>query len=127
ALHDQARAAVLQLPDVTNVDVNMTFNVSSSRQPSADQLLPGVKNVVAVASGKGGVGKSTVSTNLSIALAQTGARVGLVDADIYGPNVPLMMGLRDKPEMFGNPDNQIMPILRYGIKLISIGFFIGDD
>jgi ATP-binding protein involved in chromosome partitioning len=80
-----------------------------------------------VASGKGGVGKSTVSTNLAIALGQRGAKVGLVDADIYGPNIPLMMGFQQKPELYGNEQNKIVPLTAYGIKLISIGFFIGDD
>jgi ATP-binding protein involved in chromosome partitioning len=134
-LHDQARDAVRRIPGVTDVDVNMTFNVASSRQPQPQQLIPGVRNVIAVASGKGGVGKSTVSTNLSIALAQTGARVGLLDADIYGPNIPLMMGFRGKPDVFGkavvdangNETQLIVPLLAYGVKLMSIGFLIGDD
>jgi len=127
ALHDQAYKAVMALPGVSSAAINMTFNVTSARQPAASQLLPGVKNVIAVASGKGGVGKSTVSTNLSIALAQTGARVGLVDADIYGPNIPLMMGFKTKPELYGNEKQQIIPLMAYGIKLMSIGFLIGDD
>jgi len=126
-LHDQARDAVLKIPGVTNVAVNMTFNVASARQPAAEQLIPLVKNVIAVASGKGGVGKSTVSTNLAIALAQTGARVGLVDCDIYGPNIPLMMGFQTKPELMGNEKQQIVPLMAYGVKLMSIGFLIGDD
>jgi len=86
-----------------------------------------VRNVIAVASGKGGVGKSTVSTNLAITLAKTGATVGLVDADIYGPNIPLMMGFKDKPELYGNEKQQIIPLKAYGIKLMSIGFLIGND
>ncbi len=127
-LHDQARAAVLALPGVRDVDINMTFNVQGKdRQGGSEQLIPRVKNVVAIASGKGGVGKSTVSSNLAVALAQTGARVGLVDADIYGPNIPLMMGFTDKPDLFGNEQNKIIPLMRHGIKLMSIGFFIGDD
>jgi ATP-binding protein involved in chromosome partitioning len=106
----------------------MTFDVASSRVSAPnEQLIPGVKNVIAVASGKGGVGKSTVSTNLSIALAETGARVGLVDADVYGPNIPLMMGFKEKPDLYGNENNKILPLTRHGIKLMSIGFFIGDD
>ncbi len=127
SLHDQAKAAVLQLPGVEKVDINMTFSVASARTPAPEQLLPGVRNVIAVASGKGGVGKSTVSTNLAIALAQTGASVGLVDADIYGPNIPLMMGFKEKPELFGNEKRQIIPLTAYGIKLMSIGFLIADD
>lgn len=127
-LHDQARAAVMALPAVQEVDVNMTFSVASAQKPGGqDGLIPQVRNVVAVASGKGGVGKSTVSTNLAIALAESGASVGLMDADIYGPNIPLMMGFKQKPELFGNETNKIVPLLSYGIKLMSIGFFIGED
>ena len=81
--------------------------------------------MIAVASGKGGVGKSTTSVNLALALSQTGARVGLLDADIYGPNVPLMMGLKDKPEVHGH-EGHIQPVTRYGIKLVSIGFFLDE-
>jgi len=73
------------------------------------------------------VGKSTVATNVAVALGQTGARVGLVDADIYGPNIPLMMGFREKPDLYGNEQQKIVPLMAYGIKLMSIGFFIGDD
>ncbi len=128
SLQEQARSAVMALPGVRNVDVNMTFDVASAKKTvSADQLIPLVKNVVAVASGKGGVGKSTVATNVAVALGQTGAKVGLVDADIYGPNIPLMMGFRDKPDLYGNEQQKIIPLMAYGIKLISIGFFIGDD
>ena len=93
--------------------------------PSADpQLLEGVKNIVAVASGKGGVGKSTVSANIAVALAQAGASVGLLDADITGPNIPLMMGLEGMPK--ANADNKIVPLERYGVKVISIAFFVPD-
>jgi len=128
SLQEQARSAVLALPGVSNVDVNMTFDVASTKKTaSADQLIPLVKNVVAVASGKGGVGKSTVATNLAVALGQTGAKVGLVDADIYGPNIPLMMGFREKPDLYGNEQQKIIPVMAYGIKLMSIGFFISDD
>ena len=128
-LHDEARAAVMALPGVRDAAVNMTFSVASARKPAAaeGQLIPLVRNVVAVASGKGGVGKSTVASNLAIALAQSGATVGLVDADIYGPNIPLMMGFREKPDLFGNENNKIIPLKAFGIKLMSIGFFIADD
>jgi ATP-binding protein involved in chromosome partitioning len=127
-LHDEAKAAVMALPGVREAEINMTFKVASSRKAApAEQLIPLVRNVVAVASGKGGVGKSTVATNLAIALAQSGATVGLVDADIYGPNIPLMMGFMEKPDLFGNENNKIVPLKHYGIKLMSIGFFIGDD
>jgi ATP-binding protein involved in chromosome partitioning len=88
------------------------------------QLLEGVKNIVAVASGKGGVGKSTVSANLAVALAQAGASVGLLDADITGPNIPLMMGLEGVPK--SNAGNKIVPLERYGVKVISIAFFVPE-
>ncbi len=128
SLQEQAQSAVLALPGVRNVDVNMTFDVASAKKVvSGDRLIPLVRNVIAVASGKGGVGKSTVATNVAVALGQTGAKVGLVDADIYGPNIPLMMGFREKPELYGNDQQKIIPLMAYGIKLMSIGFFIGDD
>ena len=126
-LHDEAKAAVLALNGVSDVDVNMTFDVAAMRKPANQQLVPRVRNIVAVASGKGGVGKSTVAVNLATALAQAGARIGLVDADIYGPNIPLMMGIKDKPQLYGDENEKILPILRHGIKIMSIGFFIGDD
>jgi ATP-binding protein involved in chromosome partitioning len=89
-----------------------------------EQLIPGVKNIVAVASGKGGVGKSTVSVNLAVALAQAGATVGLLDADITGPNIPLMLGVEGQPTASAN--NKITPLERYGVKTISIQFFVPE-
>lgn len=107
------------------VNVNLTSKVTTKANKKED-ILKGVKNIIAVASGKGGVGKSTVAANLAIALARTGAKVGLVDADIYGPSMPLMFDLLDaKPngiEIGGK--NYIEPIEKYGIKLLSIGFFV---
>src|ERR687883_268498 len=126
-LRDQARLAVARLPWVTDVKVKLTASTAVARgQGTATPLIPRVKNVIAVASGKGGVGKSTTSVNLAVALSQTGARVGLLDADIYGPNVPLMMGLKDKPEVTGT-QGAIEPVVRYGIKLVSIGFFLDES
>src|SRR5947209_2645576 len=127
-LKDQARMAVANLPWVTDVRVTMTANTAAARGAPTNTaaLIPNVKNVVAVASGKGGVGKSTTSVNLAVALAQTGARVGLLDADIYGPNLPLMMGLKEKPEVQGH-QGHIQPVMRYGIKLVSIGFFLDES
>ena len=98
---------------------------ASPENPAAeDALLPGVKHVIAVASGKGGVGKSTVSANLSVALAQSGARVGLMDADIYGPNIPMMMGVPEPPEKEGN---KIKPAEAHGVKVMSMGFFVPEE
>jgi ATP-binding protein involved in chromosome partitioning len=87
-------------------------------------LIPGVKYVIAVSSGKGGVGKSTVSVNLAVAMGQSGAKVGLLDADIYGPNIPMMMGIDKTPEQ---KDGKISPAESHGIKLISMGFFVPED
>ncbi|MGQ0812119.1 MAG: Mrp/NBP35 family ATP-binding protein [Nitrospiraceae bacterium] len=89
-----------------------------------DNLIPGVTHVIAVSSGKGGVGKSTVAVNLAVALAQAGAKVGLLDADIYGPNIPMMMGLQKTPEQ---KDGKITPAESHGVKLISMGFFVPEE
>src|SRR5919198_1267315 len=127
-LKNQARMAVARLPWVTDINVAMTARTVAARGQggSTTPLIPKVKNVIAVASGKGGVGKSTTSVNLAVALQQAGARVGLLDADIYGPNVPLMMGIKDKPEVTG-AQGGIQPVERYGIKLVSIGFFLDES
>jgi len=121
-LRDQARAAVAAIPGVDDVSVEMSAQVRA--QARVGPLIPGVKHVVAVASGKGGVGKSTVSVNLAVALAQTGASVGVLDADIYGPSIPIMMGADEVPEVDGE---QIVPVERYGVKLMSMGFFLEPD
>lgn len=105
---------------VSDLDLKVTARVMEGRSISLDELLPGVKNIIAVASGKGGVGKTTVSVNLAIALSKTGAKVGLLDADIYGPSVPLMFGLKDSPQVV---DNKIQPPVAEGVKIISMGFF----
>ncbi|MBD1363405.1 Mrp/NBP35 family ATP-binding protein [Mucilaginibacter sp. ZT4R22] len=103
------------------VSINMTSRVTSQKNTG----VPGVKNIIAVASGKGGVGKSTVSVNLALALAKTGAKVGLIDADIYGPSIPIMFGLEGARPLASNVNGKtrIEPIEKYGIKLLSIGFF----
>lgn len=116
--------AVMALPGVTKAEVNMT--AQTRRAPELRNLIPGVKNAIAVASGKGGVGKSTTSVNLALALAETGATVGLMDADVYGPSIPIMLGVPEgeQPEVVVDSEGhqRIIPIERYGIKLISIGF-----
>jgi ATP-binding protein involved in chromosome partitioning len=93
--------------------------------PHVTTPLPGVQNIIAVASGKGGVGKSTVATNVAVALSMAGLRTGLLDADIYGPSIPLMMGVHDKPQV--SSTNRIMPFLNHGVKMQSLGFFLGEN
>lgn len=124
--------ALMQIPGVRHVNINVTANVPSAFAPQ--DLTPGVRNIIGVASTKGGVGKSTVAVNLAVALARLGARVGLLDADIYGPNVPLMMGLRDaRPEIRIVPTNdggeieKLIPVENYGVRVMSMGFLIDED
>ena len=110
------------------VKVNFTSNTTTKRTDNKS-ILPGVKNIIAVVSGKGGVGKSTVAANLALALSQSGAKVGLMDADIYGPSVPIMFGVRgERPMMIdvGAEKPMIAPLERYGLKLISIGFLVDE-
>lgn len=120
-----AAAVVSKIPGVTTVDVTMTSQVRPSRSEIKNQLIPGVLNVIPVASGKGGVGKSTVSANLALALAQMGARVGLMDADIYGPSIPLIMGVKEGPQVLEG--GHLVPPVQYGVKIISMGFFLQED
>ncbi len=110
------------------VTVNMTADVTSRRGNDTD-LLPGVKNIIAVASGKGGVGKSTVAVNLAVALARTGARVGIIDADIFGPSLPIMFGVtNERPFIREEGGKSTMePVERYGVKVLSIGFLVDQD
>ena len=118
-------AAAKAVPGVVNVSVNVNVKIVAHAVQRGVALLPGVKNVVAVASGKGGVGKSTTAVNLALALAAEGARVGLLDADIYGPGIPMMMGIDGKPE---SSDGQTMePMENFGVQVMSIGFLVPAD
>ncbi len=120
-MEEGARKAVAALPGVHQVEVTMTSRVTTSREPHS-QFLPGVLNTIAVASGKGGVGKSTVAANLAVALMRTGARVGLMDTDVYGPSIPTLMGAGGTPQH--TADGKAIPLQQYGVKIISMGFLL---
>jgi len=118
-------AAAKSVAGVANVSVNIVTNITAHAVQRGVALLPKVKNIVAVASGKGGVGKSTTAVNLALALAAEGANVGILDADIYGPSIPMMMGIEGKPE---SEDGQTMePMENYGVQVMSIGFLVAQD
>ena len=119
-----AEEAVRRIDGVREVHIEVTSNVSTHRAQAEEEILPGVKNIVAIASGKGGVGKSTVCVSLSVALARTGARVGLLDTDIYGPSIPIMMGVKEQTEI---KEQRLIPIVKYGVKLMSLGFLISEE
>jgi ATP-binding protein involved in chromosome partitioning len=119
-----ARDAVLSVNGVREVKIHMTSAVSRGPAAAGKQAIEGVKNIIAVGSGKGGVGKTTVTVNLAVALAQTGAAVGLLDADIYGPNVPLMMGIAGRPHAI---EDRIQTLSNYGVRVMSMGFLTSDD
>jgi ATP-binding protein involved in chromosome partitioning len=124
-MREQATAAVRALPGVVEVAVQMTASVRSVSAPETGRTpLPGVKNVVAVGAGKGGVGKTTVAVNLALALAHCGSRVGILDGDIYGPNVPMMLGLNTQLTTDGK---RIVPAEKYGLQVVSMGFLTQED
>ena len=120
-LEERTRVAALKAPGITDVRVLLNVNVPMGNRGAATRL-PSVRNVIAVAAGKGGVGKSTVATNLALALREHGARVGLLDADIYGPSVPTMLG-EPEQQPATHPGNKIGPAIHFGIPVISVGFF----
>lgn len=131
-LRQAAEEALRGLPGVgaVQVDVRLKDQAPAGAPQNQNPLdnaaaLPGVQHIVAVASGKGGVGKSTVATNLAVALGLSGLRTGLLDADIYGPSIPLMMGVNDKPQVTSG--NRILPFFNHGIKMQSLGFFLGEN
>jgi len=119
-IEKQARTAVQSIPNVKDINIKMESNVPSDGRDRGLLNVP-IRNVIAVASGKGGVGKSTVAVNLALALAKSGARVGLMDADIYGPNIPTMMGVDHMP---APKDSKLIPAESYGVKIMSMGFLV---
>jgi ATP-binding protein involved in chromosome partitioning len=124
-MREQAHAAVVAVPGVISVNVEMSASVRAVMGPEAGRApVDGVKNVIAVGAGKGGVGKTTVAVNLAIALAKCGGRVGMIDGDIYGPNVPMMLGIKTQLTTDGK---KIIPAEQYGIQVISMGFMTSDD
>jgi ATP-binding protein involved in chromosome partitioning len=133
-IKDDARRALLSLPGIQNVEIQMTSRVRASLSESStltgtegggkgliESLVPKIKNIIPVASGKGGVGKSTVSANLAVALSKLGAKVGLADLDVYGPSIPTLMGTNEAPKVV---NDKIIPVDAYNVSLISMGFFI---
>jgi len=123
-MEQQAREAVLKVKGIHEVDIRMSSSVTAGRRAGDKHEISGVKNIVAVGSGKGGVGKSTVTVNLAVALANTGAKVGLLDADIYGPNIPLMIGITGQPHAV---KERIQPLSNFGVKVMSMGFLAPQD
>ena len=122
-LEEAAKGAVSNLPGVTEVNMKTGSVVFATRDYAQSEMLKGVKNIIAVASGKGGVGKSTVAVNLAVALAGSGAKVGILDADVYGPNIPLMMGVKGPAQV---KEERIIPHVAHGVKVASLGFFYNE-
>ncbi|MDD3079619.1 MAG: Mrp/NBP35 family ATP-binding protein [Paludibacter sp.] len=123
------QAILTYIGEDVDIKGNITVEMKQAPQPKVAAILPGVKNIIAVFSGKGGVGKSTIASNLAIALADQGYKVGLLDADIYGPSMPKMFGVEDARPLMGEIDGRqlIIPIEKYGVKMLSIGFFVDPE
>lgn len=128
-IREDCEKAVKKLDGVESVSIEITAETPQQKPLPDRQSVNQVKNIIAISSGKGGVGKSTVSVNVAVALAQMGAKVGLLDADIYGPNVPTMLGLNDVPiEVEKSPDGDVLqPAFNHGVKMVSMGFLIDPD
>ncbi|SNX29437.1 ATP-binding protein involved in chromosome partitioning [Polynucleobacter meluiroseus] len=125
AIREQVLKALHEIPEVKSVSVNVSSQIVAHSVQRGVKLLPGVKNIIAVASGKGGVGKSTTAANLALALVAEGAQVGMLDADIYGPSLPMMLGISGRPESL--EENTIEPMEGHGLQVSSIGFLIDQD
>jgi ATP-binding protein involved in chromosome partitioning len=123
-LEQAAREAVLSVPGVESVEIKLESAIPAGRSSEGKQSVPGVRNIIAVSSGKGGVGKSTVAVNLAVALAQFGAKVGLLDTDVYGPNIPIMIGINEEPLTRGQ---KLLPHEAYKVKVMSLGFLNRGD
>jgi ATP-binding protein involved in chromosome partitioning len=126
---EDCKKAVKQLPGIETVEVEVTAETPQQKALPNQESVSGTKNIIAISSGKGGVGKSTVAVNVAVALAQTGAKVGLLDADIYGPNAPTMLGLENaQVKVEKSPQGDILePAFNYGVKMVSMGFLIDPD
>jgi ATP-binding protein involved in chromosome partitioning len=125
-MRERARQTVAALPGVTEVDIEMTAQVRSTANLEMGKApVAGVKNIIAVGAGKGGVGKTTVAVNLAVALSQMGTRVAIIDGDVYGPNVPLMLGINT--QLTGDEHGKIIPAQQYGIQIVSMAFLTSDD
>ena len=125
AIKDLVVSQLKKIADVKNIEVNVSSDIVAHTVQRGVKLLPGVKNIIAVASGKGGVGKSTTAVNLALALSAEGASVGILDADIYGPSLPMMLGISGRPE--SKAENTIEPMEAHGLQASSIGFLINED